>query len=302
LWRDERHYNLSGFSWGSGSSHHDDSRNSSFNDLLYSIFPIQLHVSQGDITLLRRLIIVGLILLISMSSAAYADSFSLPGSSPATLTILTPFDQSLNKGLNNLAKEYGKDHNTIINIVSVKGRKKIIDEIISNNTSADLVVIEKEYPLFDLKGLDTLEEKGLVDKSEKVSSSEADLIVSRNSNINSLSDLNGTRFAAVDLVNYHMPGGCLANSVYESLRSTPVILNQSGIDAIYEAVANSSADATVMWKSDYMAQKDKGEVRVIPIPEYGMDNYIVTLKSSSNPSEAATFMDYVLAHKDELSG
>jgi len=252
--------------------------------------------------LLRRLIIVGLILLISMSSAAYADSFSLPGSSPATLTILTPFDQSLNKGLNNLAKEYGKDHNTIINIVSVKGRKKIIDEIISNNTSADLVVIEKEYPLFDLKGLDTLEEKGLVDKSEKVSSSEADLIVSRNSNINSLSDLNGTRFAAVDLVNYHMPGGCLANSVYESLRSTPVILNQSGIDAIYEAVANSSADATVMWKSDYMAQKDKGEVRVIPIPEYGMDNYIVTLKSSSNPSEAATFMDYVLAHKDELSG
>lgn len=302
MWRDERHYNLSGFSWGSGSSHHDDSRNSSFNDLLYSIFPIQLHVSQGDITLLRRLIIVGLILLISMSSAAYADSFSLPGSSPATLTILTPFDQSLNKGLNNLAKEYGKDHNTIINIVSVKGRKKIIDEIISNNTSADLVVIEKEYPLFDLKGLDTLEEKGLVDKSEKVSSSEADLIVSRNSNINSLSDLNGTRFAAVDLVNYHMPGGCLANSVYESLRSTPVILNQSGIDAIYEAVANSSADATVMWKSDYMAQKDKGEVRVIPIPEYGMDNYIVTLKSSSNPSEAATFMDYVLAHKDELSG
>jgi ABC-type molybdate transport system substrate-binding protein len=251
--------------------------------------------------LLRRFIIVGLILLICLGSAAYADSFSLPGSSPATLTILTPFDQSLNKGLNNIAKEYGKDHNTIINIVSVKGRKKIIEEITSNNTSADLVVIEKEYPLFDLKGLKTLENKGLIDKSEKISSSEADLIVSKDSKINSLSDLNGTKFAAVDLVNYHMPGGCLANSVFEALPSTPVVVNQSGINAIYEAVVNSSADATVMWKSDYLAQKDKGEVKVIPIPEYGMDNYIAILKSSSNPSEAATFMDYVVAHKDELS-
>ncbi len=250
----------------------------------------------------RNFLIIGIIALSILSSVVIADSVSSPGGDSATLNILIPYDQSLNKGLQSIAKEYGKDHNTIINIVTVKGRKKIIEEITKGNTSADLVIIEKEYPLFNLTGLKTLEKKDLVEKSEKVSSAEADLIVSPQSSISSLTQLNGTTFAAVDLVNYHMPGGCLANSVMDVMPAKPIVVNQSGIDTIYVAVANSSADATVLWKSDYIAQKkNHGELKAIPIPEYGMDNYIVTLKNSSNPTEAASFMDFVISHKEELS-
>jgi ABC-type molybdate transport system substrate-binding protein len=230
-----------------------------------------------------------------------ADTPDAGNSSPVTLTVVTPYDQDLNSGLKEIAKEYGKDHNTIINIISVQGRKKIIEELSSGNTSADLVVIEKEYKPFDLKGLTSLEKKGLIDKSNELYSAEADLVVSPKSSVQSTQDLNGTKYAAVDLVNYHMPGGCLANSILAVLPVKPEVVNQSGIDKIYEAVKNTSADSTILWKSDYKAQKkNQGELKVIPLPEYSMDNYIATLTNSVNKDEAATFMDFVLSHKDEL--
>jgi ABC-type molybdate transport system substrate-binding protein len=251
----------------------------------------------------RNALLTTIFIFCVIGSLAAADTSASGGSSPVTLTIITPYDQDLNTGLKTIAQEYGKDHNTIINIVSVQGRKKIVEELTSGNTSADLVVIEKEYPVFNLKGLTSLEKKGLIDKSEELYKAEADLIVSPKSTIKSVQDLNGTTYAAVDLVNYHMPGGCLANSVMATLPAKPTVVNQSGIKAIYEAVANSSADATILWKSDYTNQKkDQGDLKAIPIPDYSMDNYIATLKNSVNAAEAASFMDFVLAHKDELSG
>jgi ABC-type molybdate transport system substrate-binding protein len=230
-----------------------------------------------------------------------ADTSTAGSSSPITLTIMTPYDQDLNSGLKEIAKEYGKDHNTIINIISVQGRKKIVDELSSGNTSADLVVIEKEYQPFNLKGLSSLEKKGLIDKSEKLYNAEADLVISPKSSIQSTQDLNGTRYAAVDLVNYHMPGGCLATSLLSVLPVKPEVVNQSGIDKIYQAVENTSADSTILWASDYKVQKkNQGELKAIPLPEYGMDNYIATLTNSANKDEAATFMDFAISHKDEL--
>ena len=250
----------------------------------------------------RNELLIIVLVFCCIGSVAVADSSITGGSSPVTLTVITPFDQDLNSGLKAIAQEYGKDHNTIINIVSVQGRKKIVEELNSGNTSADLVVIEKEYPIFNLKGLTALDKKGLIDKSEELYTAEADLVVSPKSSIQSVQDLNGTKYAAVDLVNYHMPGGCLANSVMTAIPAKPEVVNQSGIDKIYQAVENSSADATILWKSDYNAQKkNQGELKAIPIPEFSMDNYIATLKNSANKDEAALFMDYVIAHKDEFA-
>jgi ABC-type molybdate transport system substrate-binding protein len=250
---------------------------------------------------MSRNLIFALLLIFTLIIGVYADIPLISGSDPVNLTIIVPYDQALNSGLKTIAKEYGNDHNTIVNIISVQGRKKIVDELTSGNTSSDLVIIEKEYPLYNLSGLKKLENKGLIDKSQEIYQAEADLIVPPDSKIKSINNLNGTKYAAVDLVNYHMPGGCLANYVIDMIPGNITVVNESSISTIFEAVANSSADETVLWKSDYDSQKHNGTLVAIPLLEYGMDNYIATLKNSKNLAEAESFMDFVISHKDELT-
>lgn len=300
MWRDERHNHLPGFPRGFGSSHLGVNW---FNCLSPDSGTHEKgsFISLEDIRLSRNIILISAILIAVLIATASADVLQFGNSSPCTLTVLIPYDQSLSSGLKNIAEAYGKDHNTVVNIITVKGRKKIIEEITSRNISADLVIIEKEYPIFNLTGLKTLEKKGFIETSQELTQSEADLVVSQDSPIQSARDLEGRKYAAVDLVNYHMPGGCLANSVMDSLPVKVTAVNQSGIDKIYESVSNSSADATVLWKSDYIDQSKKGkDLKAIPMTEYSMDNFIATLKGSANPTEAKTFMDFVVSHNDEF--
>lgn len=214
-----------------------------------------------------------------------------------------PYDQSISTAMTHAAEEYGKNHNTKINLITVKGRQSMVNEITSGNVSPDLVVIENQYSLFNLSGLGKLKSQGMVSRSEFLVRSDAVLVVPEGSRIQNISDLTGKRVAVVDMDKYHSPGGCLANFIVADANVSVTYVMESGIPQVYNAVADSSADATCIWKSEFNEQQEKtgNHLSGSVLPDYGMDNYIVLIKDSKDPKEAAAFMDYIVSHKDNFT-
>ncbi|ABS56886.1 hypothetical protein Mboo_2372 [Methanoregula boonei 6A8] len=249
-----------------------------------------------------RLLIIGLVAIcvVCVGIALYATTSTVPGSSPVVLTVMMPYDQGMSSTLTHLATDYGKSHTTQINLISVKGRQAMVDEILSGNQTPDLIIIEKQYPLFNLTGLETLLSGGFVVNSDYLYTTEAVLVVPQGSAIHSLADISGKRVAMVNQTKYAAPGGCLAGYIVADANASVTPFMVSGVPEAYAAVANSSADATSIWMSDYSMQQARtgDNLSEVPLPQYGMDNYIVLLKTSGHPKEAASFMDYIVAHKD----
>ena len=232
-----------------------------------------------------------------------ATGGSLPGTAPATITVMLPYDQNIGSVMTKLADDYGKTHNTRIDLVSVKGRQAMVNEITSGNVSPDLVIIEKEYRIFNLSGLEKLEQKDLAANSTFLCRSDAVLVTTSGSPIKNSTDIAGKKVAMVDMVKYHGPGGCLANYIVADLNATVTPVLVSGIPQAYGAVADLSADVTCIWRSEFvdLQAANGNNLTANTLPEYGMDNYLVLMKNSKNPQEAASFMNYVLAHKDQFN-
>lgn len=251
-----------------------------------------------------QLLIIALVAVCAISAGFSIAGGIFPASVPAaTLTVMMPYDQSISTTMTELATEYGRTHSTQINLVTVKGRSALVREIVDGNTTPDLVVIEKRYALFNLSGLEALEKKGLVDRSTYLCRGNAVLVIPADSRIANVSDMAGKRVAVVDMEKFHGPGGCLANFIVADANATVTPVMESGIPQVYGAVADSSADATCIWRSEFdQLQASTGKsLTAIDLPAYGMDNYIVLLKGSGNSAEAAAFMDYVVANKDRFS-
>lgn len=232
-----------------------------------------------------------------------ATGGALPGSAPVTITVMMPYDQNIGSVMTKLAGDYGKTHNTRIDLVSVKGRQAMVNEITKGNVSPNLVIVEDKYRIFNLTGLETLRQKDLVANSTFLCRSDAVMVVPQGSPITNTSGISGKKIAMVDMVKYHGPGGCLANYIVADLNATVTPVLVSGIPQAYGAVADSSADATCIWRSEFvdLHAANGNNLTAVSLPAYGMDNYLILMKNSRNPSEAVSFMDYVLAHKDQFN-
>ena len=231
-----------------------------------------------------------------------ATGGTLPGTAPTTITVMMPYDQNIGSVMTKIAGDYGQNHNIRIDLVSVKGRQSMVNEITIGNISPDIVIIEKTYPLFNLSGLEKLEQRDLVEDSTFLCRSDAVLVTGSGSSLQNISEIAGKKVAMVDLEKYHSPGGCLANFIVADVNATVTPVMVSGIPEAYNAVVTSSADVTCIWRSEYLEQQANGgnTVAATTLPEYGMDNYIALMKNGKNPAEAASFMDYVVAHKNEF--
>lgn len=253
----------------------------------------------------NQFLIIALVAICAIGAGIYVTAGGVHSTAApsATLTVVMPYDQSISATMAQLAAEYGKTHNTQINVVTVKGRSALVREVVSGNTTPDLVVIEKRYALFNLSGLETLEKKGLVDRSTYLCREDAVMVIPADSRITNVSSMAGKRVAVVDMEKYHGPGGCLANFIVADANVTVTPVKEPGIPQVYGAVADSSADATCIWRSEFdQLQTSTGKsLTALDLPEYGMDNYIVLFKGSGNPAEAASFMDYIVANKDRFS-
>ena len=76
----------------------------------------------------RSALLVAIILCAIAAGAAYVAYDHL---TPVELTVYTPIDGSC-ETIIQLSKQYGDEHNTAVNITSIRGRKALLKEIIKN--------------------------------------------------------------------------------------------------------------------------------------------------------------------------
>jgi ABC-type molybdate transport system substrate-binding protein len=210
------------------------------------------------------------------------------------LTVIGPADNVLGGLIKEISQSFSDANNIAVNITQIKGREMAAKEVSKNKSNADIVILEKEYQLFNLSGMKRLEEKKLIDNCTYLYSENALLIFRAGEAIGSLGDLDGMIVAVTD---QHVPGACLAKKIVDKEHLNVSEVNESSNEAQLDAVAAGRANATVLWESMFesYANSTNTEIKAIDLTDYRMDNYIAILKKSNNPAEAEMYVKYLLA-------
>ncbi len=241
---------------------------------------------------------VATVLCIMVASVGLALSEEAP-----CLEVFGPRDNAISSGpIKEISESYSSQYNIPVNITSVNGRKSII-KMLSDNSSlnglnVDVVMLEEKYPLYNLTGMKALMKKGLIENYSYLYTERALLISGAEDNFTSLDDLEGERVAVTD---QHVPGGCLARDVINATGINVTKVAVQSTEAQLDAVADGTADATVLWESmfDSCANSSSDKIVVADLPEYKMDNYIAVLKSSPEKELAEEYVDYLLKSLSE---
>ncbi len=210
------------------------------------------------------------------------------------LTVLGPADNILGSTIKDISQSFSDSNNIPVNITQIKGREMVAKEVSKNTSTVDVVILEREYPLFNLTGMIKLKKNNLIDNYTYLYSERALLIFKKGESISDIGDLDGLRIAVTD---QHVPGACLARKIVarEGLNVSEV--NESSNEAQLDAVLAGRANATVLWESmfeEYENSTDQ-EIEVLDIPDYRMDNYIAVLRSSDDPDKAMMYVKYLLS-------
>jgi ABC-type phosphate/phosphonate transport system substrate-binding protein len=210
------------------------------------------------------------------------------------LTVIGPADNVLGGTIKEISQSFSDANNIPVNITQMRGREMVVKEVSKNKSDADVVILEKTFPLFNLTGMDKLENKMLIDNCAYLYSEKALLIFQKDEAIDSLSDLDGMIVAVTD---QHVPGACLAKKIVDKEGLNVSEVNESSNEAQLDAVAAGRADATVLWESMFesYANSINPKIKVIDLEDYRMDNYIAILNRSDNLAEAEMYVKYLLA-------
>lgn len=221
------------------------------------------------------------------SGIAFGESNSLE------ILVLGPPDSFLETTVKEISQYYSDANNVPVNITLVRGREMVQKEVMKNESKADVVILEKEYPLFNLSGMERLHKKGMVENYSYLYSENALMIVRKDEHISALADLNGLRVAVTD---QHVPGACLAKKIIdrEGLNATEVKVSSN--EAQLDAVVTGAADATVLWERMFEGYKNSTSpaISFLDLPMYRMDNYIAVLNTSGNRAQAEMYVDYLI--------
>lgn len=210
------------------------------------------------------------------------------------LTVLGPADNFIGNTIREISQSFSDANRIPVNITQIKGREMIAKEALKNTSNVDVVILEKEYPLFNLSGMKKLEKGNAIDNYTYLYSENALLIVRKDEAISTLGDLNGTVVAGTDS---HVPGACLAKKIVEGEHLNASLVNGSSNEAQLDAVVAGSADATMLWENMFStyANSTNPEIKSIDLKDYRMDNFIAVLNKSKNPDEAEIYVKYLLA-------
>lgn len=216
------------------------------------------------------------------------------GQNSTELTVLGPADNILGGTIREISQSFSDENNIPVNITQVRGREMVVKEAMKNTSNADVVILEKEFPLFNLSGMKKLEKKKLIDSYAYLYSERALLIFRMDEPIVSLSDLDGLGVAVTD---QHVPGACLAKKIVDKEGLNVSEVNESSNEAQLDAVVAGRADATILWESTFKTYRNstEPEIGVLDLPDYRMDNCIAVLNRSENPAEAEKYVNYLLA-------
>jgi len=216
------------------------------------------------------------------------------------LTVLGPADNFLGDTIKEISQSFSDANGIAVNITQIKGREMIAKEILKNTSNADVVILENEYPLFNLSGMKKLQKGDAIDNCTFLYSEKALLIVRKDEAISTLGDLNGTVVAVTDS---HVPGACLAKKIVDREQLNVSEVNESSNEAQLDAVVSGRADATILWESMFnsYANSTNPDIASIDLKDYRMDNFIAVLNASKNPTRAEEYVKYLLASLTEDS-
>lgn len=224
-----------------------------------------------------------------------ASSVPAFGEEAPTLNVYGPHDNLISDGIiKELTEDYCDEYDTVVNITCIDGRKSLLKMVIDSGGTADLVILEEDYPLYNLSGMKTLTDEGLIESYQYLYRKRALMILQKGEGISSLADLNGKRVAVTD---QHLPGGCLSLEIIKDAGLNVTNVTVESPEAQLDAVADGRADATILWDSIFESctNNTREEIEVVDLSEYGMDNFIAVLKDSPHRSEAERYETYLLA-------
>jgi len=209
------------------------------------------------------------------------------------LIVLGPADNILGSTIKDISQSFSDANDVAVNITQVRGREAVVKEVTKNTSNADVVILEKEFPLFNLSGMKKLDEKKVIENYTYLYSERALLVFRNGEPISTLSDLNGLRIAVTD---QHVPGACLAKKIVDREGLNVSEVNTSSNEAQLDAIIAGRADATVLWESMFETYDNSTDpkIDVLDLPDYRMNNFIAVLNRSKNPVEAQLYLNYLL--------
>lgn len=224
--------------------------------------------------------------LLVVSGSAYADA------SPE-LHVYGPHDEIISDGLiKRISENYSNQYNVPVDITCVNGRKALLKMLSDKDSKADVVIMEEDYPLYNLTGMKALMKKGLIENYSYLYSERALMVTKAGMGISSLDDLKGKRVAVTD---QHMPGGCLARDIVNATGLNITKVSVQSTSAQLDAVVDGTADATILWENIFKSnsKSSSDQIETIDLPEYKMDNFIAALKATPEKEKAEGYIDYL---------
>ncbi len=223
-----------------------------------------------------------------------ASSVPAFGEVAPTLNVYGPHDNLISDGIiKEMTEDYCDEYGTVVNITCIDGRKSLLKMVIDSDGMADLVILEEDYPLYNLSGMKTLTDEGLIESYQYLYRKRALMILQKGEGISSLADLNGKKVAVTD---QHLPGGCLSLEIVKDAGLNVTNVTVESIEAQLDAVVDGRADVTILWDSIFegCTSSSREEIEVVDLPEYGMDNFVAVLKGAPNRDEAERYETYLL--------
>jgi len=233
------------------------------------------------------------IMAVALCALIVASGSSLAETSPE-LHVYGPHDYVISDGLiKKNSESYSNRYNIPVSITCVNGRKSLLKMLSDNDSKADVVILEEDYPLYNLTGMKTLMNDGLIENYSYLYSERALMITRVGAGISSLDDLKGKRVAVTD---QHMPGGCLARDIINATGLNVTKVSVQSTEAQLDAVVDGTADATILWESMFKsyAKNSSNQIEAIDLPDYKMDNFIAALKTTREKELAEEYIDYLM--------
>jgi spermidine/putrescine-binding protein len=231
-----------------------------------------------------------------------ASSVPAFGEEASTLNVYGPHDNLISDGIiKEMTEDYCDEYGTVVNITCIDGRKSLLKMVIDSDGTADLVILEEDYPLYNLSGMKTLTDEGLIESYQYLYRKRALMILQKGEGISTLDDLNGKKVAVTD---QHLPGGCLSLEIVKDAGLNVTNVTVESIEAQLDAVVDGRADVTILWDSIFegCTSSSREEIEVVDLPEYGMDNFVAVLKGAPNRDEAERYETYLLEAVSGESG
>ena len=243
-------------------------------------------------------------LLAACGGSTTTSSTPTPTPSPVPITLNVFAAASLTESFTEIGTAYQQQHSNVTVKFNFNGSQILVQQI-ANGAPADV------FASADQANMQKASDAGLVNTSQVFVKNRLVVIVPSNNpgNINSLKDL-AKKGIKIDLEAAAVPAGKYSRQALANLSQSPdygsgyakdvlanVVSEEQNVKAVVQKVQLGEADAGFVYLTD-VTPAVAGKVKTIDIPDpYNViaQYPIAVVKSSQHPSDAQSFIDFVLS-------